>query len=241
MLNEVFSDSFAHKDNFLTRIDARIKMVFVFGAIITTLFSRAPYPAIIIAFLSLIFLISVRIPPRIILFRLLSPLALLIVILVIQLFFYGEDGLLRGLLIMGKAIGCVLLVTFLSMTTPLNTLLKAASWFRISKTWIEIALITYRYVFILIEDALTIKDAQKTRLGYSNLSRGLRSLTELTGSIFIRAYDQSFSTYEAMLVRGYSGTTRISFEETFKLKDALHLIIFSVILSFLVALSLYWR
>src|SRR3989338_3039842 len=151
MLNEVFSDGFAHKDNFLTRIDARIKMVFVFGAIVTTLFSRAPYLAMIIAFLSLVFLISVRIPPKIILFRLLAPLTITIGLLFIQAFFYGgtplfklslfgfhfagyKEGLFRGLGIMGKVMGCVSLIIFLSMTTPVNTLLRAASWFRVSKT-----------------------------------------------------------------------------------------------------------
>lgn len=258
MLNEVFSDYFAHKDNFLTRIDARIKMIFVFGAIITILFSRTPHLPVIVAFLSLVFLISVRIPPKIILFRLLAPLTIAIVILLIQIFFVGstplfkltifgfylvayKEGLFRGLLIMGKVTGCISLIIFLSMTTSLNALLKSASWFRIPKTWIEIATITYRYVFVLIEDAITIRDAQKVRLGYSNLSRSARSLAELVGSVFIRAYDQSISTYEVMQLRGYLGTIKVSFEEKFKLKDGLHLIIFSIILSLLVALNLYWR
>ena len=129
MLNEIFSDCFAQKENYLTRIDARIKMVFVFGAIVTTLFARTPYPAVIIAFLSLVFLISVRIPPKIILFRLLAPLTITIGILFIQTFFYGytplfklplfgfhfagyQEGLFRGLGIMGKVMGCVSLVIF---------------------------------------------------------------------------------------------------------------------------------
>ncbi|MHB1377638.1 MAG: cobalt ECF transporter T component CbiQ [Candidatus Humimicrobiaceae bacterium] len=258
MLNEVFSDYFSQKENYLTRIDARIKMIFVFGAIITTLFSRTPFPPVIIAFLSLVFLISVRIPPKIILFRLLAPLTIAIAALLIQIFFYGttplfkltffglhlagyREGLFRGLLIIGKVTGCVSLIIFLSMTTPVNTLLRAASWFRIPKTWIEIAAITYRYIFVLIEDAITIRDAQKVRLGYSSLSRSVRSLAELTGSVFIRAYDQSISTYEAMQLRGYSGTIKVSFEEGFKLKDVLHLIIFSIILFLLVTLNLYWR
>lgn len=258
MLNEVFSDCFAHKNNFLTRIDARIKMLFVFGAIITTIFSWTHYVPVIIVFLSLVFLISVRIPLKIILFRLLCPLTIAIVILLIQIFVYGttplfklgilgfhltgyKEGLFRGLLIMGKVTGCISLIIFLSMTTPVNALLKSAFWFRIPKTWIEIAAISYRYVFVLIEDAITIRDAQKVRLGYSNLSRSLRSLAELTGSVFIRAYDQSISTYEAMQLRGYLGTIKISFEEKFKLKDGLHLIIFSIILSLLMTLNLYWR
>jgi len=206
-LNEVFSDYFAHKDNFLTRIDARIKIAFVFGAIIITLFARAPYLPVIITLLSLASLLIIRIPPSVILVRLLTPLSMATVILLLQIFFYGAaplEGLFRGLLIMGKVMGCVSLIIFLSMTTPANNLFSAGLWFGISKTWIEIAMITYRYVFVLIESAITIRDAQKVRLGYSNLSRSLRSLAELTGSVFIKAYDQSVSTYEAMQSRGYS-------------------------------------
>lgn len=258
MLNEVFGDCFAHKDNFLTRVDPRIKMIFVFGAIVTILFSRTPYLPVIIAFLSLAFLLSVRIPPKIIFFRALCPLSIVIVILLIQVFFYGttplfrltvfgfhltgyKEGLFHGLLIGGRVAGCVSLIIFLSMTTPVNTLLKSASWFRISKTWIEIAAITYRYLFVLIEDAITIRDAQKVRLGYSSLSISVRSLAELTGSVFIKAYDQSISTCEAMQLRGYSGTGNVYFEKSFKLKDGLDLIIFSIILFLLIALNLYWR
>lgn len=241
MLNEVFGDSFAHKDNFLTNIDARIKMIFVFGAIIAVLFSNAPYMPVTSAVLSLIFLLGIGIPVRIIIFRLLAPLTITILILFIQILFYGALGFTRGLLIMGKVMGCASLILFLSMTTPVNVLLQAASWFRAPKTWLEVASITYRYVFVLMEDAVTIRDAQKVRLGYSSLSRSLKSFAELAGSVLIRAYDQSFSTHEAMQLRGYSGSIKVSFEKRFEYRDGLHLIIFSAILFLLVILSLYWR
>lgn len=239
MVNEVFSDYFALKNNLLTRIDPRVKIFFVFGAIVTILFSHTPILPVIVAILSLLVLLSVKIPPKIILFKLLAPLTMATIILFIQVFFY--DNLFRGLLIVTKVAGCVSLIIFLSMTTSVIDLLKSASWFGISKTWIEIAAISYRYIFVLLEDALTIRDAQRVRLGYSSLPRALRSLGELSGSVFIRAFDQSISTYEAMCLRGYSEHSKISFEESFKLEDGLHLAIFIAILFLLAALNLYWR
>ena len=258
MLNEVFSDYFTHKDNFLTRVDARIKIFFVFGALILMLFSRIPQLPLTVAFLSLIVLLEVRIPFRIILFRMFCPLSIATVILLIHVFFqcnlplfklsfFGfnligyKEGLAQGLLIMGKVTGCVALVIFLSMTTSVNALLNSASWFKIPRIWVEVAAITYRYIFVLLDDAIKVRDAQNIRLGYSNLLRSIRSLAELTGSVFIRAYDQSIVTYEAMQLRGYSETSKIYFEDRFKLKDGLHFIIFSAILSLLVVLNLYWR
>ncbi|MEK7274152.1 MAG: cobalt ECF transporter T component CbiQ [Candidatus Desantisbacteria bacterium] len=201
MLNEIFSDYFAHKDNFLTRIDARLKIFFVSLAIIITILSQRPELPIIICLLSIISLLSVRIPPLVVLVRLTAPLGLVAGILLIKGFFC-KDSLLALLLIGGKIMGATSLVIFLSMTTPANKLLNSASWFKIPRTWIEIAIITYRYVFVLMEDAITIRNAQKVRLGYSNLSRSVRSLAQLVGSVFIRAYDQSISTYEAMQCRG---------------------------------------
>ena len=236
MINEVFSDYFACKDNFLTRIDARIKMLFVFAAIITTLFSQTPQTPLTAAILSLVSLISIRIPLKVILLRLLTPLNLTTVVFLLYITVYKES-FWTGMLAIEKVIGCVSLIIFLSMTTPVNALLNASLWFNMPKIWVEIAVITYRYVFVLFEDAITIRDAQKVRLGYSNLSRGIRSFGELTGSIFIRAYDQSLATYEAMQLRGYSGTAKTFTEQRFKKIDMLPLIIFSIILFLLVVLN----
>lgn len=240
MLNEVFGDYFAQKDNYLTRIDARVKMFFVCTGIITLLFSRVPQVSAIVILLSLISLISIRIPLKVILFRMLPPLAMAAVIAGLSLIVY-KKGLFESLLIMGKVSGCVSLVIFLSTTTPVNELLSACLWFHIPKTWIEIAAVTYRYVFVLIEDASTIRDAQKVRLGYSNLSRSMQSLAELAGSVFIRAYDQSIATTDAMRMRGYTGASKTFFEKRFKFKDAIHLIFFLMILFLLIILNLYWR
>lgn len=256
MLNEVFSDYFAQKENFLTKIDPRIKMIFVFGAIIITISSPTSYVPIIITLLGMAFLLSVGLPPKIILLRLIAPLGIAMVVLATQIFFYGKipifkwnlfgfnlvgykEGLLHGFLIMGKIIGAVSLVIFLSLTTPVNKLLSAARWFKMPRIWIEVAMLTYRYVFVLLADALTIKDAQKVRLGYSSLSKSLKSLGELAGSVVIRAYDQSIATYEAMMLRGYNGTMRnIAYKEAFKVKDMMASFIFVTILALLLAVNI---
>lgn len=228
-LNEVFSDYFASKDNYLTKVDAKIKMIFVFAAILIIISSRLPYVPAIVFLLSLVFLLSIRIPFKVILVRMLVPLSMAIVVAAMYFIFYrGIKS--AGLLIISRVAACTSLVIFLSMTTSLNELLSACLWFRIPKVWVEITAIAYRYVFVLIEDAITIKDAQRVRLGYSSLSRSIKSFAELAASLFIRAYDQSVSTYEAMRTRGYSGVTKVYFKEKFEFKDALHLAFFSVIL-----------
>lgn len=256
MLNEVFSDCFAQRKNYLTEVDARIKMVFVAAAIIITVLSRHGYVPLIVFSISLAFLLGIRIPAKIILFRLITPLSIAGMIFLIQVFLYGtipiveldlwgfhlvgyKEGLLRGFLIMGKVLGTVSLVVFLSMTTPVNKLLNASRWFKVPNTWVETAMVTYRYIFVLLEDFVTIRDAQKVRLGYSSLARSLRSFGELMGLTVIRTYDRSIAVYETMMLRGYNGKMQnISLETKFRIKDVIAVIICIVILVSLLVLSM---
>ena len=259
MLNEVFSDCFAQRKNYLTEIDARIKMVFVTAAIIITVLSRHLYVPSIVFFLSLVFILSIRIPVKVILIRLVTPLGMAGVILLVQIFFYGttplvklnlwgfhlvgyKEGLLRGFLIMGKVLGTVSLVIFLSMTTPVNKLLNSARWFKVPDTWIEVAMFSYRYIFVLLEDVMTIRDAQKVRLGYNGLARSLRSLGELAGTTVIRSYDRSVAAHEAMMLRGYDGKMRnIVCEKKFAIKDLIASIVFLIFLASFFILNTSFR
>ncbi len=214
MLNEVFGDHFARRRNYLTEMDARLKMLFAAAAIIIVVSSRNPYVPLIAFFLSLAFLLNIRIPARIILLRLAAPSGIAVMMLIVQILLYGAaEGSMRGFLIMTKILGAVSLVIFLSMTTPVNKLLNAAQWFKVPGTWIEIAMLSYRYSFVLLEDTVTIRNAQKARLGYSSLNRGLKSFGELAGSTVIRAYDRSIAVYESMVLRGYNGAQNAVREE----------------------------
>ena len=178
-------------------------------------------------------------PPGIILLRLVGPLSIAGAILVMQIFLYGAaEGSMRGFLIMAKVIGATSLVIFLSMTTPVNILLKAARWFKVPNTWVEIAMLSFRYIFVMLEDAITVRDAQKMRLGYSGLSRSLRSFGELMGLTVIRTYDRSLAVYDAMMLRGYNGTVRnAAWEEKLGAKDAIAVAVFVIILVSLSALN----
>ncbi len=255
MIDEIFSDYFAQKENFLSKIDARVKMAFVTGLIVMLISSRVPLVPIIAAVLSVVSLLSIRIPPKIILFRLTVPLGIATMVFLTQIFFYGttpmidlklfgyhligyEEGLLRGFLIMAKVIGAVSLIVFLSMTTPLNKLLNAARWFKIPLIFVEIAMLTFRYIFVLLEDAIIVRDAQKVRLGYSSLARGLQSMGKLAGAVVIQAYDQSIAAYEAMLLRGYDGRIAdFACVDKFSVRDGIASILFIFIIALFIVLN----
>ena len=97
----------------------------------------------------------------------------------------------------------------------------------------ELALLVYRYIFVLLEEIITIKDAQKVRLGYCNWRQSLRSLGILGGSLILRAYDRAERVFEAMVARGYTGTMTITYTKHFGRRDFIVAVCLSTILAIL--------
>ncbi len=169
---EVFSELFAQKENFVVDIEARTKIAFTAVALVINLLSSTIYTPLGIAIFSLVTLLVIKIPIRLLLLRLSMPLIMAVIVLITQIFFYGatplftlsfwglhlvgyEEGLARGFLIMWRVIGGVSLILLLSLSTPAHKLFLAANWFKVPKIFIELSLLTYRYIFVLMEEMLT--------------------------------------------------------------------------------------
>ena len=84
-------------------------------------------------------------------------------------------------------------------------MLAALRWASVPHTWIEIAMLMYRYLHILFEQAASVVSAQSVRLGYSGLRRSFQSLGSLAGMVILRSLDQAEKSHEAMMARGYRG------------------------------------
>jgi cobalt/nickel transport system permease protein len=52
---------------------------------------------------------------------------------------------------------------------------------------------------------MVIYNAQRNRLGYSSVGRGLSSFGTLAGSLALKAFENSENTTVAMVQRGYDG------------------------------------
>jgi cobalt/nickel transport system permease protein len=244
---DIFSDIFAHKENILTGIEARIKIVFVILALIINLISPTIYAPLSIAFVCLIALFAIGTPSRLLALRLTMPLIMAAVVLITQIYFFGhtvlfsiqtccinligyKEGLAHGVLIMCRVIGGVSLILFLSISTPAYKLLLAATWFRVPKVVIELSLLIYRYIFVLLEEVLNIRDAQRIRLGYHNWRQSMRSLILLGASLIFRAYDRAERIFQAMSARGYTGSIVLDYSDRFGKKEVVTSVCLSVIL-----------
>ena len=220
---DIFSDIFARRDNVLTRIDTRAKILVACASIVAVITSSHVFmPLVVLAFcvLTMLFL---RIPARLVLLRLAAPLGIVIVLVLLKTFLtegptffsmtvFGRqvaasrEGFSQGILIASRVLGSVSVILLLGSVTPAYKIFHALRWFGVPEGWVEIALLIYRYTFALLEQTADIAAAQSARLGYSSVRRSMSSVGMLAGTVISRSVDQAMRTHEAMTLRGYQGS-----------------------------------
>ncbi len=217
----------------LSRIDPRVKLLSA-AALLAMVIScpGAGFPLLICA-LSLGLCRALGVPARTLALRFAEPLFIAATVLLLKLFFAGHqplfslqfagfeltgqrDGLLEGARIACRILGGVSLLAAVGFSTPFTQLMAALSWLRVPQTLIDVALFAWRYLFLLLEEAQVVYNAQRNRLGYVGYRRGLRSFGTLAGVLVIKAFDNSQSVTTAMVQRGYDGKMPMLLHKPFK-------------------------
>jgi cobalt/nickel transport system permease protein len=219
---ELFSDIFACRDNALTRMDPRPKMIIALALIVAVVLSKQAFLPLLVFVSCTVGMIWLRMPVKLVLLRLVGPMGIVLVLVTLQAFLTGvspvasfslagyrfvatAEGLMRGVLLGSRVLGAVSVMLMLSSVTPAYKIFGALRWFRVPEVWVEIALLVYRYIFVLLDQTADIAAAQRVRLGYSTVGRSLSSAGVLAGTVVARSMDQAMRTYEAMTLRGYQG------------------------------------
>jgi len=83
---------------------------------------------------------------------------------------------------------------------------------KIPESLIEVLSFVYRYLFLLIEEVATMMSSQRSRLGYTNWLKTIRSLGTLSGMLIIRSIFRAESAHTAMVSRGYDGGSILSIQ-----------------------------
>ncbi|MEA5113110.1 MAG: cobalt ECF transporter T component CbiQ [Geobacteraceae bacterium] len=235
----------------LSRIDARIKLLCALALLIMVLSAGGSLFPLATAGLCLVICRLRGISAKSLLIRFAEPGFIIIMIILVKLFFIGHDplftlhlpgleitgyreGLLEGLEIAARITGAVAVMATLAFFTPFTELMAALAWLRVPKGFIDITLFAWRYLFLLFDDARVIYSAQKNRLGYSGFRRGLRSFGTLTGSLVIKAFDNSQNITTAMVQRGYDGAMPMLKHKPFRTVEV------AAGFSFLMCMGMLW-
>ncbi|MEW5920889.1 MAG: cobalt ECF transporter T component CbiQ [Bacillota bacterium] len=222
-------DWYAHNSRLKTVHPAE-KVLFAFLCLVLALyFSRGTISLAIIVLQGAIILFYLRIPPRYYVRLLLMPLAFLLpgclavaleipaatqaaVMLTLSLgpltLGISSGGISLAVNLLLRSLAALSSLYFLALTTPftqLGWLLRKAM---LPPSAVELAALTYRFIFILADTAQSIHTAQVTRLGYSCWRNTFKSLGSLAAGLLAKSFYRSQLMYMGLISRCYDGEFR---------------------------------
>ena len=252
-----FLDQYSDRDSLIHRLDPRTKLITSLG-LVTVVVLTPPdrWFAYAVYFLVLAALVIIsKVPVGYVIKRslLIMPFVLMIAIF-IPFFKEGEvagsyniwmwqlsvshSGLevLRNIII--KAWLSIVSLTILSATTRMPDLLKGLERLKVPKIIVMILSFMYRYIFLVVDEAMRMKQARDAR-GYGGRWLGqARIIGQMIGTLFLRSYERPERVYLAMTARGFTGEIVWSGRLSWQFRD---LAVVATVMGVLVALWMQYR
>jgi cobalt/nickel transport system permease protein len=132
-------------------------------------------------------------------------------------FVITQEGLARFISIALKSWISVQAAILLAASTPFPELLAAMRAVKIPRLLVAIFGLMWRYLFVLVDEALRLLRARAARSGQADrpglkpgggLAWRAHVAGNMAGNLFVRAFERSDRIYVAMLSRGYDGEVR---------------------------------
>ncbi len=114
----------------------------------------------------------------------------------------------RARLVMARALGAVSCLYFLSLSTTMPEILSVLRRAHVPSVMTELAVLIYRYLFVLLSAYQDMKDAAASRLGYSGFARSIRTTGAVYGNLLATSFRRSGACFDAMESRCYDGEIR---------------------------------
>lgn len=112
-----------------------------------------------------------------------------------------------------RAYGSLSLVYLIAFHNTIWDLGQYMLLIRLPKTFVELFVLCYRFIFILLEEGYEMVHAQDLRLGYVRLNTSMKSLSLLISQLFIRTIMRARAMEDSLSMRLYTGEFFHSREE----------------------------
>jgi cobalt/nickel transport system permease protein len=198
--------------------DARWKLVALGVLAFVSAALESVLTAAVALVFSLVLLVVARLPAGLIWGRLaVAQIILLPCLLILPFSFGGErmslgplsvssEGLRWGLLFYCRALAVLVLGLAVVYSTPMVVLLRALQSLRVPRVLVEIALLTYRYLFTLAAELTRMRWALLTRgFGSRSVLESYRPLANGVGVTLVRSVERTERIQQAMYCRGFQG------------------------------------
>jgi cobalt/nickel transport system permease protein len=232
MIEDLFQiERDAYRDSVIHRLDARVKIVLTFAAIIALV--AVPYSTMIYTvgaiFFAFFFLLwcCTRLSPLVYVKRVFSIVPLWGMIIFFQIFlknkYYTDYQVILSLplginiyaesvefavILLVKFVICISFIILLSSTTKMHDLLEGAARLGLPAEFALALGMMIRYLFVFGYMYRKINETLKTRCfdafdRHLSYRYRLQQLGYTIGTMFIRSYEQGERVYTSMLCRGY--------------------------------------
>lgn len=120
--------------------------------------------------------------------------------------FYLTEGSLRvATITLERAFASVAIVYFVACHAPIWEIGLYMRRLKVPKDFVELFVLCYRFVFILLEEAVAMLEAQQLRLGYGSIERSFKDLGMLIGQLLLRTLLRARAMEEGLSLRLYDG------------------------------------
>jgi len=108
-----------------------------------------------------------------------------------------------------RALGGVSCLYFLALTTPMTEIITVLHKLKVPVIITELMVLIYRFIFVFMETAITVRRAQFSRSGYVSMKSSYRSLSRLFSALLGKVFVKSQELYNSMAARCYRGEIRV--------------------------------
>jgi len=222
----MFVEKFSMRNAFLQKIDPRIKLFSFTFLIITAISSNSIVSLFPLLIILILFSFFSDIPFKFFFFRTSIFIPIFAAIISLPLLFITPGNILVSFNLGGffiiitlngiiKAINfilkiwiCVAALTLLILTTSFSKIINALQSFKIPKLFILMIALTYRFIFLFIDEAYRMVLAKEARtIKKQKKIEIMKNIGSIISNLFIRAYERGERVYLAMKSRGYSKDT----------------------------------
>ncbi|MCK9276792.1 MAG: cobalt ECF transporter T component CbiQ [Methanoculleus sp.] len=210
------------QENGLRQTSTSLKLLIGLSSILLCVSSPGPVaPLLVAASMSAVILALAKIPARFYARILLIPVSFAVMSIAVVLFITADGAVLievpglpltittgganLAVLLLARVFGGMCSLYFIALTTPMTEVFDILRRLRVPTVFIDLAMLTYRFIFILIEEAGQIYRSQVMRLGYGRFRESVQSFGMLSGALFLRTWESGEALVLAMDARCYDG------------------------------------
>jgi cobalt/nickel transport system permease protein len=246
-----FLDRYSHLGSVIHNLDARTKILAFLGLIVVTVLTPPQYWPVFLTHFSLMALVLIlsRVPVGYVLSRSLIILPFVLLTAVFIPFLPGDrpaggtslgigavtltaSGLQVFWNVLLKGFIGVFAIILLSATTPFPRILEALRKFKVPAILPLLLGFIYRYLFVLLDEVLRMKQAIDSRGYKGRWIWQARAVGRMLGQLFLRTYERGERVYLGMIARGFQGANRTLTPSHLRRADYLFLFLFFSLTAF---------